>query len=275
MRTRQVTSRRVTLQSLQRGIRFVLGGYLMAALVALPGTVLWLATQPNGPLAGLALGEDGRALALLAAVVGAVEAFVLVVWGQWGCLWHAAPGYGSRKWALVSGLLALLVPGVFVAAGVVGELGEVPWVAAFLANPLEVPDWDQAPPGELLQLLGALLAVGYLLSFGQFIRTLFLRIQDETRAGRIEVYLLGVCLVVGGSLGLALAPAEVRTSELALTGLAAGWVLVLGWHVKVTLRACWYGRMGAGPKAVGQREPMKLEESRATLRYPPVEARLR
>jgi hypothetical protein len=264
------------LRLLQRGIRFVLGGYLLATLVALPAAVLWLTTQPDGWLDALAVGEDARALALRVASVSAVLAFVLVARGQWGCLRHAPPGHGSRKWAFVSGLLALVVPGVAVAAGRVGELGEVPWVAAFLANPLQAPDWEQAPAGELLQLLGAVLAVGYLLSFSQFVRTLFLRIQDEERAGRIEVYFLGVCLVVGGSLGLALAPPEVRTSELALAGLATGWVLVLGWHVKVTLRACWYGRLGASPKASGQRAPAQRQaEGRETGRYQAVELRLR
>jgi hypothetical protein len=137
---------------------------------------------------------------------------------------------------------------VNVAAFFVGGAGNFEWLGQLLQHPLGEATWYRVPAGTLLQLVGALLLLGNILAFTQFLRALMLRANKEERTGRIEAFCLFVCLVVGGSFGVGLAPPAVRSSELVLPSVVLAWLLVVLWHAWLILGACGCARMilGAG-----------------------------
>jgi hypothetical protein len=247
--TSSVTSR---LRTLQRGNQIVLVGYLLAMLVAFPAFCLWLSSQEGVPLlsrAGLLGNDDAETLGLLLACGAAGLAYLLLLVGQWLCLSNAPQSHGAKELAYVCVLLAVFVAPVNVAAFFVGGAGDFEWLGRFLQHPLEAATWIKVPTGTLLQLFGALLLLGNILVFTQFLRALLLRAHQEKRAGRLEAFFLFVCLVVGGSFGVGLAPAAVRSSELVLPGVVLAWLLVVLWHAWLILGACDCARVILGTGA--------------------------
>jgi hypothetical protein len=229
------------LRALQCGLRVVLGGYLVALLVAFPAVFLWLATQEGVPFleqAGLVGHKDAEVLGLLLAGGGAGPGYLLLVLGQWICLFNAPQSHGAKELAFVCVLLAALVAAVNVAAFLVGGAGDFHWLERLLDRPLESATWTQVPPGSLFQIIGGLVLLGNILTFTQLLRALLLRAHQEKRTRRIEAFFFYVCVVVGGSVGTVMVPGAVRSSPLVLPGLVLAWLLVLGWHAWLILGAC-------------------------------------
>src|SRR5262249_18783272 len=110
-------------------------------------------------------------------------------------------------------------------------------------TPFEPVAWGRVPLGAFLALLGLALALLDVLTFSQFLRALFLRAHQEQKGRRVEAFFLAVGAVIGGSFGLIFAPPVVRTSLLALGGLAAAWMLVVFWHLRLVLTACGYAQL--------------------------------
>jgi hypothetical protein len=247
--TASLTSR---LRAIQRGVRLVLCGYLVLLGVALPGAVLWLGSQPDCELPWLApleRSEDAEILGQLGGVGGGAVGYLLLTVGLWIGVTNAPQGHGAREWAFASVLLALLVPAASITAVVVGEAWEFTWLGAMLRQPGKPAMWGTIPTGALLLLAGGLLGLAYLLCYSQFLRALFLRAHDEKRSRRAERSTLLMCLVLGGSVGLALAPPVVRWEPSALVTVVAFWLLVLAGHVRLTLGACWYARTALAVQA--------------------------
>jgi hypothetical protein len=183
--------------------------------------------------------------------------------GQWVCLFNAPQGHGAKELAFVCVLLAVLVLPVNVAAFVVGGAGDFAWLGRILRYPLESTSWTKIPTGSLLQLIGGLLLVN-ILTFSQFLRALLLRAHQENRTRRIEAFFFYVCVVVGGSVGVGMAPEVIRSSQLVLPAVVLAWLLVLGWHAWLILGACDCARMilsapiaGAGGLRVDAKQPQK------------------
>jgi hypothetical protein len=251
--TSSVTSR---LRTLQRAIQIVLAGYLVTLLVAAPAACLWLASQEGVPFlrqAGLAGNEDAEIAGLLLAFGGAVLGHLLVLVGQWLCLFHSPQSRGAKDLAYVCVLLVCCVAPVNAAALLVGEAGDLPWLGRLIHHPLAGTTWDKVPTGTLLQVVGVLLLLGNILVFTQYLRALLLRAHQEKRVRRIEAFYFFVCLVVGISFGAGTAPEAVRSSALVLQGVVLAWLLVLGGHAWLILGACGCAGAILGAPAPGAR----------------------
>jgi hypothetical protein len=263
--TPQTSSITLRLRMLQRGNQLVLGGYLLALLVAFPAFCFWLSSQEGVPLlsrAGLVGNNDAETLGLLLACGAAGLAYLLLLVGQWLCLYNAPQSHGAKELAFACVLLAVFVAPVNVLAFCVGGAGDFEWLGRLLQHPVAEATWMKVPTGTLLQLFGALLLLGNILVYTQFLRALLLRANQEKRAGRIEAFCLFVCLVVGGSFGVVLAPPAVRSSELLLPGVVLAWLLVVLWQAWLILGACDYAHMILGARASGgvrmdPKEPQK------------------
>jgi hypothetical protein len=237
----QISSATARLGALQRGIRVVLSGYLVALLVAFPAACLWLSTQERVPFLGradLVGNKDVEVLGLPLACGGAGLGCLLLIVGQWICLFNAPQSHGAKELALVCVHLAMVVAAVNAVALLVGGAGDFPWLGRLLDCPLESATWTNVPTGTLFQVIGGLALLGNILTFAQFLRALLLRAHQEKRTRRIEAFSFSVCVVVGASVGLAVAPATVRSSPLVLPGFVLAWLLVLGWHAWLILGAC-------------------------------------
>jgi hypothetical protein len=236
----QTSSATSRLRALQRGIRVVLGGYLVALLVGFPAAYLWLSSQERVPFlwgARLRGNEDAEVLGLLFACGGVGLGYFLVVVGQWICLFNAPQSHGAKELAYVCVLLALLVGAANVAAFLVGGTGDFDWLGRLLRRPLEGATWTRIPMGGLLQVLGGLALFGNILTFTQLLRALLLRAHQEKRTRRIQAFSFYLFAVVGASVGMGMAPAAVRSLPPVLPGFVLAWLLVLGWHAWLILGA--------------------------------------
>jgi hypothetical protein len=239
---------------LQRGIQVVLAGYLVGLLLAFPGACLWLSSQEGMPLlwrAGLMGNEDAEVLGLLLACGAGGLAYLLLLVGQWLCLFHSPQSYGAKDLAYVCVLLAVFLAPVNAAAFLVGGAGDFNWVGRLLRHPLAGTTWTEVPTGTLLQLLGAVLLVVNILTFTQFLRAVLLRAGQEKRARRIEAFYFFICLVVGGSIGVGMAPEAVRSFHLVGPGVVLAWLLVLLWQAWLILGACDCARGILGDSSQG------------------------
>jgi hypothetical protein len=226
---------------LQRGIQVVLAGYLVVLLVALPGACLWLSSQERVPVlwrAGLTGNDDAEAFGLLLACGGAGLGYLLLLAGQWLCLFHAPQSHGAKELAYLCVLLAVFLAPVNLAAFLIGGANDFGWLSRLLQHPLAGTTWTEVPTGTVFQLLGAVLLLVNMLTFTQFLRAVLLRAHQEKRAERIGAFNFFVCLVVGGSFGIGLAPETVRSFHLLVPGVVLAWLLVLAWQAWLILGAC-------------------------------------
>jgi cytochrome bd-type quinol oxidase subunit 2 len=217
-------------REVQRGIEFILAGYLALGTLALPGVVLGLAAG-GGPAVPEWLkvhSSEAEFFAPAAAVVGVLLACALGLLGQAWCLVYAPPGGRARK-RLFLAILAILVS---LTLSLAAPLLGAHWDLQLAARLQDAWQEERLPPlGTLFQVAAVALVLVNVLLLSQFARRVMSHLGDQARAAKAERFFLYVALLLGGSAGAFLAQRHVAEQAYLFLGLAAGWAVCVGWHV--------------------------------------------
>jgi cytochrome bd-type quinol oxidase subunit 2 len=214
----------------QRGVEFILAGYLALCTLALPGVVLGLAAGGSSTAPAWLKFESSQAefFAPVAAVVGVLLACALGLLGQVWCMMYAPPGARARK-RLLLGILAILVS---LTLSLAAPLLGAHWDLQLAERLQDAYQEEHLPPvGTLFQVAAVALVLVNVLLFSQFARRVMSHLGDQQRAAQAERFFLYVALLLGGSVGAFLAQRHVAEQAYLLLGLAVGWTVCVGWHV--------------------------------------------
>jgi hypothetical protein len=249
-------------QALWRGLQLVLAGYLLLLGVGGPGLFLWSVATGNWPLPGLEGLEGEEAVDAAGQILLALggSGFLLVLVGQWCCLFYAPQSHSAKEWMFVCVLLVVLVPLLNLAVPFVGGAGHYDVLGRLMRNPTDGSLWKQLPAGTVLQLAGGLMGVLNVFFYSQFLRGVLLRLEQGGRARAVEAFTASLGVLVGASVGVCFAPGIPVVRTPLLLGLGLAWMAALAWHaglIFVTAR-----RMGevlaplvGGVKGTASRDP--------------------
>jgi hypothetical protein len=219
-------------REVQRGLEFILAGYLALCTLAVPGAVLGLAARGALPKLAwwLKLGDNDGAefFGPVAGLLGVLLACALGLLGQGWCLGYALRGRRARTVLLLAILATALTPLMSLAALFFGADWDLQ-VAERLQDALQE---RHAPPlGSLFQLTSLALALLSVLLLSLFARGVTAHLRDPRRVSLADRFFLYVALLLGVSAGAFLAFRHVPGQAYLLLALGACWALGLAWHV--------------------------------------------
>jgi hypothetical protein len=218
-------------QGISKGLALVARGYLVLVIGGVLGLVLVGLAAPGGlPLPGLkfarAVSDDLPLLGVLTLGVTALLSYGLVLAGQWHCLMYAPPRQSAKEQMYVC-INAVLIACLLNVAGVWAD-GDRAY-AALQHGWDETEQLDMHSPCVLAQLGAAGLGLFASLVFSQFLRNLAGCFNDRARMRSIDLNLVFVGLLLGGSVGTELFVQRLKAEW--LPWLAGGWLLCLVWHL--------------------------------------------
>jgi hypothetical protein len=227
--TRQVKS--------ESGWREVDGGLLLVVLGYFTWLVAAAAALAFGPLAGgVSLWappdapsrerEDVLMLCAVALVGGGILSYVLVLLGQWRCLVYAPSRLNIKEMLYVCLVVLLLASGMFVAAVHVEDGAAVRVMQESLGDLRKL---DFSSLGGLLLLTGSTLGLVNFFVYNHCLRVIGNGLSGRVR--RVDVFLVGMSLLLGGTVGSLVYFNHLTFKAQVLTGLAAGWGVCFVWHL--------------------------------------------
>jgi hypothetical protein len=208
------------------GLLLVLGGDLVLLTgVSLGLLGFWLA-RPGGPLQAWAgvvddPTEAGLLPSALAAGLGALGGYALILAGQWRCQRRFPGGRGGRGVIAVS-LGCFVLGSVLLVLAPLGDRARNYCLLAQGAEGLERVAW-RTPAGTLL-LIGLAVFVWRFLLFTQFLRTVASCLGDRRQTRVVDTYLTLVCLLLGATIGIVLCLKHLPYRTEVLRVLALGWL---------------------------------------------------
>lgn len=218
-------------RAVSRGLRLVVLGYV----VLIGGTALGLALLrlglADGPLVRNAAGEDRGLLLLLAlGALGltALCSYGLVLVGQWRCLMYSPQAQHAKELMYVCFTCVLLAS---LLNGFGAYLDDGRTYAALRAGPDELDRLDLWGAGNLLQLGSAALGLFGAWVFSGFLRAVAGCLQDRAQARRVDVSLLLMGLLLGGSVGALFLVQRLSFRAQSVPWLVGGWLLCFALHL--------------------------------------------
>jgi hypothetical protein len=217
------------------GLRLVAGGYaVLVAGSAVGAALVWLVLA--GPALPGPVGEDSHDLlplfAALTLLLTAVFSYGLVLAGQWRCLMYAPPR-GSAKELIYVCFHCLLLGSGLNAAGAYLDGGKT--YAALQRGWAGLEALDPWSAGNLMQLGSVLLGVAGSLVFSQILRNVADCFNDRRRVRAVDLNLLFMGLLLGGTAGMHFCVRRLDFKGDALPWLAGGWLLCFVWHLWLVL----------------------------------------
>jgi hypothetical protein len=219
-------------RAVSRGLRLVVLGYI----ILIGGTGLGLALLRLGlsdaPLIRTAAGAEDRDLVLLMALgalgLTALFSYGLVLVGQWHCLMYSPQAQHAKELMYVC-FNCVLMASLMNGLGAYLDGGST--YAALRAGPDELDRLDLWSAGNLLQLGSAALGLLGAWLFSGFLRTVASCLQDRARARSVDVSLLLMGLLLGGSVGALFLVQRLSFRAQSVPWLVAGWLLCFALHL--------------------------------------------
>jgi hypothetical protein len=168
-----------------------------------------------------------------ALVVTAVCSYSLVMLGQFRCMMYAPPRHCAREVMYVC-CQCLLVAAVLNGLGVYLDEGKTfaalqdGWHGVRRPNP-----WSVA---NLMHLASFVLGVISTLVFSLYLRKVAECFDDSRGAKAVDLNLVFMGLIIGGSAGACLCMGGLKLKGVTLVWPAAAWLLCLIWHLWLVLR---------------------------------------
>ncbi len=213
-------------REIRHGLWFAVLGNLLLLGGGLLGLLFLLGMLDEPLLSRLGLApEDAEFVWLLPAGL-AVLGYVLVLVGQWRCLFHAPQSSSAKEMQFACLLCFLFAPVCFVAAHFLG--GKATY-AALRSGPEALVSLDVLQAGVLLQLTGLLLLLLSVLLFSGFARAVVRCLRDERGVRVAGLYFWFVAFLLGGTIGLLVEARHSARPEV-VPALALGWLFCLLWH---------------------------------------------
>ncbi len=221
-------------RAVSRGLRLVVLGYV----VLIGGTPLGLALLRLGlsdaPLIRTTAGAtaEDRDLVLLMALgtlaLTALVSYGLVLVGQWHCLMYSPQTQHAKEMMYVCFNCVLMAS---LLNGLGAYLDDGATYAALRAGPDELDRLDMWSAGNLLQLGSAALGLIGAWVFSGFLRTVAGCLQDQRRARRVDLSLLLMGLLLGGSVGALFLVQRLSFRAQSVPWLVGGWLLCFALHL--------------------------------------------
>ncbi|MCI0464191.1 MAG: hypothetical protein L0Z62_45230 [Gemmataceae bacterium] len=219
-------------QGVSTGLGLVVRGYLVLIAAGIVGPVLvWLALDGGG--LGQQLNnarQDRDTLMLMGALVlglGPIACYALVLCGQWRCLMYAPQAEHSKELMYIC-LNCVILGSILKVTGLF--LGGSEVYAALQQGTAGLDRLNLTSLGVLLLLGSATLAFLGSLVFSLFLRSVAGCFQDRARVRSVELNLLFVGLLLGGSIGTLFLVQPLAPKAVLLSWLGAGWLLCFAWH---------------------------------------------
>ncbi len=219
-------------RSVSRGLRLVVLGYV----VLIGGTALGLALLQLGLSDALlvrrsAAGED-RGLLLLMALLSlgltAVLSYGLVLVGQWHCLMYSPQAQHAKELMYVC-FNCVLMASLLNGLGAYIDDGRT--YAALRKGVDELDRLDLWSAGNLLQLGSAALGMLGAWVFSGYLRAVAGCLNDRARARSVDVSLLLMGLLLGGSVGALFLVQRLSFRAQSVPWLVAGWLFYFALHL--------------------------------------------
>jgi hypothetical protein len=221
-------------RSVSRGLRLVVLGYV----VLIAGTPLGLALLRLGlsdaPLIRTPAGAtaEDRDLVLLMALgtlgLTALFSYGLVLVGQWHCLMYSPQSQHAKELMYVC-FNCVLMASLLNGLGAYLDGGST--YAALRAGPDELDRLDLWSASNLLQVGSAALGLLGAWLFSGYLRTVASCLQDKARARSVDVSMLLMGLLLGGSVGALFLVQRLSFRAQSVPWLVAGWLFCFALHL--------------------------------------------
>jgi hypothetical protein len=220
-------------RAISAGLGLVACGYGILVAGGVIGSVLvWQALEEAPSLRRLGVPyemiEGFLPLGVTIVALTALLSYGLVMLGHWRCVIHA-PQQKSGRMLMYTCLNLVVLASVMYVLGAYREYGRT--YLALQRGWREVAQLDPLTTGNLLQGVAALLGVISLFFFSLFLRGVASCFHDRAGMRHVDLYLVFVALLVGGSLGTYLCSYHLVSRALMLSWIASGWLLCFAWHV--------------------------------------------